>query len=145
VGAHLRIILPAQNQSHQYHLQIADNANLYVIMNCPYCQQPCKLDDRSKFAQVKAKNDWEHWECFNHKRVMRIMYNTSMSHTCYTFYSSPYKHHQYRIRCMILGKHQWMDLLEADSEESIIYFPFISHNINPDNIDDKLPMLLTFM
>lgn len=114
-------------------------------MNCPYCQQPCKLDDRSKFAQVKAKNDWKYWECFDHKYTIRIGYNSSMDHTYYTFTTLPYRGRQYRIRCMILGKHQWMELLEVDLDESIISFPFINHNINPENIDIKLPTLLTFM
>jgi len=71
-------------------------------------------------------------------------YNTFMDHTYYTFHAASYKERQYRIRCMILGKHQWMELLD-DSEESIIRFSFINHNINPDNIDHKIQMLLTFM
>src|SRR5271154_1727415 len=60
-------------------------------MNCPYCQQPCTLEDWSKFAQAKAKNDWQYWECDNHKHSIRMGYNISTDHIYYTFYTSHYK------------------------------------------------------
>src|SRR5271170_6786704 len=103
-------------------------------MNCPYCQQPCKLDDRSKFAQVKAKNGWQHWECSHHRYKVLVAYNHIANQTYYTFYTSHYKEHQYRIRCIILDDHRSMELLVTDSDKTLIEFPFINHNINPDNI-----------
>jgi hypothetical protein len=38
-----------------------------------------------------------------------------------------------------------MELLDAVKGETVIRFNFINHNINPENIDVKLPTLLTFM
>lgn len=115
-------------------------------MNCPYCQQPCQPDSRYTNDELN-----EYGLCNNHKYRVEVWHNPSFSlaDTLLTYIFHKYHNDRmYRIMCTKMGDYEVWELANVSvtaNPVSLIRLSPITHNINPDNIDNKIQMLLTFM
>jgi hypothetical protein len=115
-------------------------------MNCPYCQQPGTPDKRYTNDEMN-----EYCLCKNHKHLVEMWRNPidplyGPLHT-YLFHKA-HKDRVYRVLCTKMGSYECWELADVsirDNPVSLIVLSPITHNINPDNIDNKIQMLLTFM
>ena|SRR5271154_6326085 len=109
-------------------------------MNCPYCQAECQPDRHNPNEPGQTN-----LECYNHKHPVQFEIYISAQYSHWYFYATQRGDRLYSVKCSRLWEGvEEMELAES-SAKVLIHLDFINLNINPDNIDDKLPMLLLFM
>jgi hypothetical protein len=102
-------------------------------MNCFYCQQEWTLDTTEKY-----------W-CGNHKIPVFYDVDSRFGYLYRFFYFIDYKGRTYKIAGNVYSDKQEFVFGESLDFQPLIELNYIPTNITPDNIDQKLPMLLTWM
>jgi hypothetical protein len=100
-------------------------------MNCPYCQQPYGKQELTTGLI-----------CKNHAHYVVLV--EGAHNDCHFSFTATHDN----LRCYTAMCHQYLQrtewILICDGN-ILIKFDYLPLNINPDNIDQKLPTLLTFM
>jgi hypothetical protein len=116
-------------------------------MNCPYCQQLCEPDSR---YTDDVHN--QYGLCKNHKHLVEVWENPSFPmdepHLCTYLFHKANRDRLYRVLCTKMGTYETWELADVSIQSNpvpLIKLSPITHNINPDNIDNKIKTLLLFM
>lgn len=104
-------------------------------MNCPFCQQPCHL------TSAKESIGSKDCKCYHHSREVSIIFNAIYENIYIVSFTCEYKGHSYNLKYYNFSTFSSWSLSEVDP---IIELPYLPWNITPDNIDQKIQMLLLF-
>lgn len=112
-------------------------------MNCYFCQQPCQENKNLSSEPSVTGDTWQGWLCDRHVRPVSYIKVSDGSFYAF-YYEGMYKGVSFTAEYYKLPDGDSFELRSKVGGQIILQFQWLPPFLTPDNIDQRLPTLLTF-